>query len=68
MSDEPVADKPVVQLEGTDGDIYFLAGRAGQALAGVGRQADRTEMYDRVLACDTYAEAMRVLEEYVEVQ
>ena len=31
-------------------------------------QAQRRELYDRVLNCDTYAQAMRVFEEYVEIR
>lgn len=67
-NDEPVVPRPVVELAGTDGDVFVLAGRAGQALVRAGMQAQRTELYDRVLNCDTYAQAMRVFEEYVEIR
>lgn len=60
-------ERPTVQLSGEDGNIYFIVGRARHALKRVGLAKEADEMSKRVKASKSYAAALAVVAEYVEV-
>jgi len=59
--------KPRCKLVGSDGNVFFLAARVGKALKQAGLTAQAEEMYTRLRQCQSYAAALQMFMEYVEV-
>ena len=52
---------------GPSGNIYWIIGEAGNALKKQRRIADYNTMRDRVFASGSYAEALEIIREYVDL-
>ena len=52
-------------VRGETGNIYYIMSMAAQELDGCGRDADVMRMYNRVIKCGSYEEALKVIGEYV---
>ena len=63
-----MSNKPKMQLEGQDGNIYFILGRASNLLKQAGQPDQAQEMWDRVLDSKSYDEALSIVSEYVETE
>lgn len=63
-----MSDKPHMDLVGQDGNIFGILGRASGLLRQAGQPERAKEMSSRVFACDSYAEALRIVSEYVETE
>ena len=61
-------DKPKMQLEGMDGNIYFILGHASSLLKQHGMVKESQEMWDRVLDSKSYEAALNIISEYVETE
>lgn len=59
--------KPFVQLSGTDGNVFALLGLCTRALKNAGQPERAKELVDRITECGSYAEAIALMTEYVEV-
>jgi hypothetical protein len=60
--------KPKMQLIGQEGNIFAIMGRASRLLKS-SRQGDKAkEMRDRVMSCDSYQKALKIISEYVETE
>lgn len=60
-------EKPQCKLVGEDGNIFNLVGLAARSLKQHGLREKAAEMSDRVLASQSYEEALTIIMEYVEV-
>ena len=63
-----MSNKPQMQLEGHDGNNYFILGRASNLLKQAGQPDQAQEMWDRVLDSKSYDEALSIVSEYVETE
>jgi hypothetical protein len=59
--------KPKVQLTGTDGNVFALAGKVSFALKRAGQDAQAKEFTHRLWECGSYDEALALMTEYCEV-
>ncbi len=60
--------KPRCKLIGEDGNIFFILGRVRETLKANGQADQATEVSERVMACGSYDEALKIIMEYVEVE
>lgn len=61
--------KPVAQLTGKDGNVFNLMGIASKALVRVGKQEEAAKMNERIhKEAESYAHALRIMSEYVEIK
>ena len=60
--------KPKMQLIGQDGNIFAIMGRASLLLKSSGQGDKAKEMRDRVMSCDSYQKALKIISEYVETE
>lgn len=60
--------KPRAQLSGENGNIFNLTAIAANALKRAGQREAADEMKRRVSASKSYAEALDVISEYVDVE
>jgi len=58
-------EKPVCKLTGENGNIYNLTALASAALKRAGQRELAKEMKQRVSACNDYADALIIIQEYV---
>lgn len=58
----------VVQLTGTDGNVFSLAGTVAAALRRAGHQAEAEAMFQELRLCRSYEEALQLFMRYVEVE
>ncbi len=65
---EQLPQKPKMQLEGQDGNIFSIMGRASFLLQMAGMHAENKEMVDRVTSCENYQKALNIISEYVETE
>lgn len=63
-----MSEKPKCTLIGTDGNVFALAGRVGRALKQAGLNDKAKEFYSKVMQCGSYDEALRLMDEYVEIE
>ena len=63
-----LSDKPKMQLEGMDGNIYFILGSASILLKENNMEQEAQEMWDRILDSKSYNEALAIISEYVETE
>ena len=60
--------KPVVQLIGQDGNVFNLVGICSRALKKAGRFEEARAMQERVFKACSYAEALSIRGQYVEIR
>ena len=65
---EPEQKKPSMRLEGQDGNIFGILGRASRLLKGVGQKDQADEMFRRVTSSGSYEEALHIISEYVDTE
>ena len=59
--------KPRCKLTGTDGNIFALGARASATLKKAGKATQVPEMLHRICQSHSYAEALSVIADYVDV-
>ena len=59
--------KPECRLIGEDGNIFNLLGIASRTLKRNGMDAEAKEMCDRVFKSDSYAMALSIIGDYVDI-
>ena len=64
----PQKERPQMQLEGMDGNVFAVLGAASKLLKRAGRDKEAKEMADRVYASSSYHEALSIISEYVETE
>ena len=57
-----------MRLEGHDGNIFSILGRASRLLKGVGQKDQADEMFRRVTSSGSYEEALHIISEYVDTE
>ena len=62
------ATRPKMKLLGEDGNIFAIMGRASRLLKDIGQSDKAKEMCDRVMSCDSYQKALKIISEYVETE
>ena len=60
--------KPSMRLEGRDGNIFSILGRAARLLKGAGQKDQTEEMFRRVTSSGSYGEALHIISEYVDTE
>ena len=68
LSEQPVKQKPAMELVGHDGNIFFILGRASGLLKEAGMGDEAKEMCARVTSSGSYDEALRIVSEYVQTE
>ena len=58
----------VVQLTGTDGNVFMLAAAVVVALKRAGHYAEAKAMFEELHHCQSYDEALQLFMRYVEVE
>lgn len=58
----------VVQLTGTDGNVFMLAATVAAALKRIGHHAEAEAMFEELPQCRSYDEALQLFMRYVEVE
>lgn len=66
--EDPKQRKPSMRLEGQDGNIFCILGRASNLLKGVGQKDQADEMFRRVTNSGSYEEALHIISEYIETE
>ena len=64
----PKKERPQMQLEGMDGNVFAVLGAASKLLKRAGQDKEAKEMADRVYASSSYHEALSIISEYVETE
>ena len=64
----PQKERPQMQLEGMDGNVFAVLGAASKLLKRAGQDKEAKEMADRVYASSSYHEALSIISEYVETE
>lgn len=64
----PHKERPQMQLEGMDGNIFVVLGTASKLLKRAGQGKEAKEMADRVYGSNSYHEALSIISEYVETE
>ncbi len=59
---------PTWRLEGHDGNIFDILGRASRLLKEAGQKGQADEMFQRVTSSGSYNEALYIISEYVETE
>ncbi len=65
---EQAPQKPRMELQGHDGNIFSIMSRASFLLQMAGMNVENKEMVDRVTSCDDYYKALNIISEYVETE
>ena len=60
--------KPICQLSGTDGNVFFLASKVSRALKDAGQYDKEVEFSEKLKKCVSYSEAIALMFEYVRVR
>lgn len=55
----------IYDSHGSDGNIFAILGRVGNVLRKEGRTSEYNELWNRVNQCESYNDALRVIDEYV---
>ena len=61
-------NRPQLKLEGTDGNIFSILGKATQLLRENGQPEQAAEMARRVFQARSYERALAIVSEYVETE
>ena len=67
-AEAPRKERPKMQLEGMDGNIFYILGSASKLLKRNGQPEAAKIMCDRVYASGSYDEALGIISEYVETE
>lgn len=59
--------KPKVKLTGKDSNIFNLFAVCSRALRSAGHQEKIKEMQNKIFECESYSEALSIMEEYCEI-
>jgi hypothetical protein len=59
--------KPKCRLTGTDGNVFALGGKVAAALERAGLDDEAREFAQRLFGCQSYTEALKLMQEYVDV-
>ena len=59
--------KIVVQVTGTDGNVFALIGLVSRALKDAGQRDEAAEMAHWVMGAGSYDEALTIMREYVDL-
>lgn len=65
---QAIPTRPRMQLEGKDGNIFVIMGRASMLLNEAGQREQIDEMFQRVSSCSSYEAALNIVSEYVETE
>lgn len=65
---QAIPARPQMQLEGKDGNIFVIMGRASMLLNEAGQREQIDEMFQRVSSCGSYEAALNIVSEYVETE
>lgn len=60
--------KPKCKLVGEDGNIFSLVSLANKALRHADLTEQTVEMQNKVFEAESYAEALKIISEYVDIQ
>lgn len=60
--------KPRCKLIGEDGNIFNLVGLASRALRKAGQDKEAKEMQDKIFSAKSYAEALSIISDYVDIE
>lgn len=60
--------KPTINIECCDGNIYAIAAEASKALRRNGQRADIDDMCKKITTCNSYTDALNVIQDYVEFE
>jgi hypothetical protein len=60
--------KPICKLTGEDGNIFNLLAVASKSLREANQASEGKEMIAKVSSADSYNEALKIIDEYVEVE
>lgn len=63
-----VNEKPTCDLTGVDGNVFAIMGTVKRTLQNAGFKDEAKEMCTRVWSCGSYAEALTIMGEYVEIE
>ena len=61
-------NRPKLNLNGMDGNIFFILGKATQLLRKNGQIEQAKEMTDRVYKSGDYGQALSIISEYIETE
>lgn len=64
---EKMTEKPTAKVIGEDGNVFVLIGICAKALKNAGQPDKANEMSKRVMASNSYLEALQIMEEYCEL-
>lgn len=62
------AEKPKCKLVGQDGNIFNLGAIVSRALKNAGRHKEAIEIVGRMFSAGSYAEALVIIQEYVDTE
>lgn len=65
---EQRSQKPRMELEGQDGNIFAILANASMTLSKAGQREQIDEMFQRVQSCGDYNKALGIISEYVETE
>lgn len=65
---QPKETRPQMKLEGTDGNIFSILGKATKLLRENGQPEQAAEMARRVFQARSYEKALAIVSEYVETE
>lgn len=65
FGEEPA--KPECELTGVDGNVFALAGKVSQTLKRAGLRDKASEFVEKLPQCESYDEALILMQDYVEV-
>lgn len=65
---EQQPQKPRMELEGQDGNIFAILANASMVLNKAGRREQINEMFQRVQDCGDYNKALHIISEYVDTE
>ena len=62
-----IEQKPKCKLIGTDGNVFALIGKAARALKKANQPEKAKELKNKLFECNSYEEALSLIDEYVEI-
>lgn len=60
-------EKPKVKLIGEDSNVFYLMGICSKALKNAGQAEKAKEMSQKIMASESYNEALNIMQEYCDV-
>jgi len=61
-------NKPKCKLIGTDDNIFALVGKASRALKDASLKEKAIELQEKIFNCQSYDEALKILDDYVDIE